>query len=70
MAFANKWENPTGTRAYYAWRNTKWELTEYLMEVCQGPGRQYFRPNFWPNTRTFSPKRCNLVASPCSKRGS
>lgn len=35
---------------YYAWRNTKWELGEYLMELCQGPGREYFRPNFWPNT--------------------
>ena len=40
----------TQSYTYYAWRNTKWELTEYLMEVCQGPGRQYFRPNFWPNT--------------------
>jgi starch synthase (maltosyl-transferring) len=35
---------------YYAWRNTKWELTEYLTELTQGPGREYFRPNFWPNT--------------------
>ncbi|HRD65998.1 MAG TPA: alpha-1,4-glucan--maltose-1-phosphate maltosyltransferase [Candidatus Competibacter sp.] len=35
---------------YYAWRNTKWELTEYLTELTQGPGRDYFRPNFWPNT--------------------
>ncbi len=35
---------------YYAWRNARWELTEYLVELCQGPGREYFRPNFWPNT--------------------
>lgn len=35
---------------YYAWRNNKWELTEYLNELTQGPGREYFRPNFWPNT--------------------
>ncbi len=35
---------------YYAWRNTAAELGEYLTEVCQGPGREYFRPNFWPNT--------------------
>ena len=40
----------TQSYTYYAWRNTKWELTEYLTEVCQGPGREYFRPNFWPNT--------------------
>lgn len=35
---------------YYAWRNTRWELAEYLTELCHGPGREYFRPNFWPNT--------------------
>ena len=35
---------------YYAWRNNKWELAEYLNELTQGPGRDYFRPNFWPNT--------------------
>ncbi len=35
---------------YYAWRNTKEELTEYLTELTQGPGAEYFRPNFWPNT--------------------
>ncbi len=35
---------------YYAWRNTKWELTEYMTELTQQPGREYFRPNFWPNT--------------------
>jgi hypothetical protein len=35
---------------YYAWRNNKWELTEYLNELTKGPGREYFRPNFWPNT--------------------
>jgi starch synthase (maltosyl-transferring) len=23
---------------------------EYLTELTQGPGREYFRPNFWPNT--------------------
>lgn len=40
----------TQSYTYYAWRNTKWELSEYANEVCQGPGREYFRPNFWPNT--------------------
>ena len=40
----------TQSYTYYAWRNTKWELTEYLNELTQGPGREYFRPNFWPNT--------------------
>ncbi|MEZ5601626.1 MAG: alpha-1,4-glucan--maltose-1-phosphate maltosyltransferase [Candidatus Competibacteraceae bacterium] len=40
----------TQSYTYYAWRNTKWELIEYLTELTQGPGREYFRPNFWPNT--------------------
>ena len=35
---------------YFAWRNTKRELTEYFTELSQGPGREYFRPNVWPNT--------------------
>ena len=35
---------------YFTWRNTKHELTEYFTELAQGPGREYFRPNAWPNT--------------------
>jgi starch synthase (maltosyl-transferring) len=35
---------------YFAWRNTKHELTEYLTELTQSPVREFFRPNFWPNT--------------------
>ena len=35
---------------YFAWRNTKQELTEYFTELSSGPGREYFRPNVWPNT--------------------
>jgi len=40
----------TQSYTYFAWRNTKHELTEYLTELAQGPGREYFRPNLWPNT--------------------
>ncbi len=35
---------------YFTWRNTKEELTEYFTELSQGPEREYFRPNLWPNT--------------------
>jgi starch synthase (maltosyl-transferring) len=35
---------------YFAWRNTRQELTEYFTELARGPGREYFRPNVWPNT--------------------
>ena len=35
---------------YFTWRTTKDELTEYMRELTEGPMREYFRPNFWPNT--------------------
>lgn len=35
---------------YFAWRNTKAELTEYFTELTQTEVREYFRPNAWPNT--------------------
>jgi starch synthase (maltosyl-transferring) len=40
----------TQSYTYFAWRNTKQELTEYFTELTAGPGREYFRPNCWPNT--------------------
>ena len=35
---------------YFTWRTAAWELREYGLELAQGPGADYFRPNFWPNT--------------------
>jgi starch synthase (maltosyl-transferring) len=35
---------------YFAWRNTKWELTQYFTDLTQTEVREYFRPNLWPNT--------------------
>jgi starch synthase (maltosyl-transferring) len=40
----------TQSYTYFTWRNTKYELTEYLTELTQPPGSEYFRPNVWPNT--------------------
>ncbi|GKT15341.1 alpha-1,4-glucan--maltose-1-phosphate maltosyltransferase [Acidovorax sp. SUPP2522] len=40
----------TQSYTYFTWRNTKHELTEYFTELSTGPGREYFRPNAWPNT--------------------
>jgi len=34
---------------YYAWRNAKWELEEYLTELS-GEAAAYMRPAFWPTT--------------------
>jgi starch synthase (maltosyl-transferring) len=41
---------------YFTWRNTKRELTAYFTELTQGPGREYFRPNAWPNTPDILPE--------------
>jgi starch synthase (maltosyl-transferring) len=35
---------------YFAWRNSKEELTEYLEELAHSEMADYYRPNFWPNT--------------------
>jgi starch synthase (maltosyl-transferring) len=35
---------------YFAWRNTAWELTQYLTELTQTGVAEFFRPNLWPNT--------------------
>jgi starch synthase (maltosyl-transferring) len=35
---------------YFAWRNTKPELTQYFTELTQTQTREYFRPSLWPNT--------------------
>jgi starch synthase (maltosyl-transferring) len=40
----------TQSYTYFTWRNSKRELTEYFTELAHGPGREYFRPNVWPNT--------------------
>jgi starch synthase (maltosyl-transferring) len=40
----------TQSYTYFAWRNERWELEQYLTELTQTEVREYFRPNFWPNT--------------------
>ncbi|MEJ2167428.1 MAG: alpha-1,4-glucan--maltose-1-phosphate maltosyltransferase [Desulfobacterales bacterium] len=40
----------TQSYTYFAWRNTKWELTEYFTELNRAPVREFFWPNLWPNT--------------------
>jgi starch synthase (maltosyl-transferring) len=40
----------TQSYTYFTWRNTKWELTEYLTELAHSEMAQYFRPNFFTNT--------------------
>jgi starch synthase (maltosyl-transferring) len=35
---------------YFAWRNTKSELTQYFTELTKTELKEFFRPNLWPNT--------------------
>ncbi|MFW6254990.1 MAG: alpha-1,4-glucan--maltose-1-phosphate maltosyltransferase [Chitinivibrionales bacterium] len=41
---------------YFTWRNTKRELTQYMEELIDSPAREFFRPNFWPNTPDILPE--------------
>ncbi len=45
----------TQAYTYFTWRNTKAELTEYLEELNEYPLKEYFGPNFWPNTPDILP---------------
>jgi starch synthase (maltosyl-transferring) len=40
----------TQSYTYFTWRNSKFQLTEYLTELTQTPMKEYFRPNFFTNT--------------------
>jgi starch synthase (maltosyl-transferring) len=35
---------------YFAWRNTRAELTEYFTELTRTEVKEFFRANLWPNT--------------------
>jgi starch synthase (maltosyl-transferring) len=46
----------TQSYTYFTWRSTKQEFTAYMTELTRGPVRQYFLPNFWPNTPDILPE--------------
>ncbi|HEX3618240.1 MAG TPA: maltotransferase domain-containing protein [Solirubrobacteraceae bacterium] len=35
---------------YFTWKNSRYELTEYVSELAYSDERDYFRPNFFANT--------------------
>jgi len=45
----------THSYTYFTWRNSKYELEEYMDELVNTKSREYFRPNFWPNTPDILP---------------
>lgn len=40
---------------YFTWRVSKQEIIEYVNELQHTASRNYFRPNFWPNTPDILP---------------
>jgi starch synthase (maltosyl-transferring) len=55
----------TQSYSYFTWRVTKAELTEYMTELTQTESKEYYRPNFWPNTPDILPYHlhsCNANA--------
>ena len=40
----------TQSYTYFTWRYSKADFEQYLTELTRTEVREYFRPNFWPNT--------------------
>ncbi|MEO0059674.1 MAG: hypothetical protein RLZZ312_1321 [Bacteroidota bacterium] len=40
---------------YFTWRNSKKELTDYVSELTRSEQKEFYRPNFWPNTPDINP---------------
>ena len=71
----------TQSYTYFTWRNHKQDITEYLTELTKTQIKDFFRPNFWPNTpdilheylqkggRTAFMARLALAATLCSNYG-
>lgn len=45
----------TQSYTYFTWRVSKHEIIEYMNELVYSGSRNYFRPNFWPNTPDILP---------------
>lgn len=71
----------TQSYTYFTWRNSKYELTQYIEELTKTDRKEYMRPNFWPNTPDINPyhlqganeskflQRYALAATLCSNIG-
>ena len=42
---------------YFTWRTTKAELMTYLQSIVDSDVKEFFRPNFWPNTPDILPEQ-------------
>jgi starch synthase (maltosyl-transferring) len=49
---------------YFTWRNTKWELEQYLHELTRTDVKEVFRPNFFTNTPDINPQYLQFGGRP------
>jgi starch synthase (maltosyl-transferring) len=49
---------------YFAWRNTKQQLTDYFRELTATDVKEFFRPNLWPNTPDILPEFLQVAGRP------
>jgi starch synthase (maltosyl-transferring) len=49
---------------YFTWRYTQREFKEYLLELTRTDVREFFRPNFWPNTPDILPEHLQYGGRP------
>jgi starch synthase (maltosyl-transferring) len=49
---------------YFTWRTTKDELSTYMGELTRSEVREFFRPNFWPNTPDILPMHLQFGGRP------
>ncbi len=49
---------------YFPWRNTKWELTQYLTELTRTEVSEFMGPNLWPNTPDILPEYLQFGGRP------
>ncbi|RJR19723.1 MAG: alpha-1,4-glucan--maltose-1-phosphate maltosyltransferase [Nitrospiraceae bacterium] len=54
----------TQSYTYFTWRNTKGEFMDYITELFNTDVREYFRPNFWPNTPDILPEHLQYGGRP------
>jgi starch synthase (maltosyl-transferring) len=40
----------TQSYTYFTWKNSRWELQDYVSELAHSGEQEYFRPNFFANT--------------------
>jgi len=54
----------TQSYTYFAWRSSKWELTQYFTELTRTEVAEYFRPNLWPNTPDILTEQLQMGGRP------